>query len=227
MWQHITSVYFLHNKTEDGSLEDVKFCNFLDKITAFIFAYAITNPGVNALRTPVYDEIVNIVSGKEVTFSKFKFNKDQARSFFENYSFTNQRNVTRSIITWYAYTFSEQSLISLNEIFHLEHIYPKKRQEIEKGLKNDSSLDSLGNKILLESSINISASDYRFDDKKKIYAGKLRRGNNKEPSKITEIAEIIALDQFEEQQITDRNKKILDKFFEFLENENLIATQDS
>jgi len=45
MWQHITSVYFLQNRTDDGMLEDVKFCTFLDKITAFIFAYAITNPG--------------------------------------------------------------------------------------------------------------------------------------------------------------------------------------
>lgn len=56
MWQHITSVYFLQNRTEDGMLVDAKLCEFLDKITAFIFAYAITNPGVNALRTPVYDE---------------------------------------------------------------------------------------------------------------------------------------------------------------------------
>ena len=63
MWQHITSVYFLQNKNDDGMLEDAKFCAFLNKITAFIFAYAITNPGVNALRTPVYDEMVNIVKG--------------------------------------------------------------------------------------------------------------------------------------------------------------------
>lgn len=53
MWQHITSVYFLQNRTEDGTLEDTKFCKFLDRITAFIFTYAITNPGVNALRTPI------------------------------------------------------------------------------------------------------------------------------------------------------------------------------
>ncbi|MDQ1362295.1 MAG: hypothetical protein QG652_155 [Pseudomonadota bacterium] len=223
MWQHITSVYFLQNRTEDGLLEDTMFCKFLDKVTAFIFTYAIIYPGVNALRTPVYDEMVNIVNGNEATFSKYKFNNAQARSFFENYAFTNQRNATRSMITWYAYTFQEQQLLGLNEIFHLEHIYSKKRQEMEGGLKTESNLDLLGNKVLLESSINIKASDYRFEDKKKIYSGEQRRGNYKEPSKISEIARLIDYNEFEEKQIIDRNKKILDRFFEFLQKEDLIA----
>lgn len=223
MWQHITSVYFLQNRTEDGMLDDSKFCGFLDKITAFIFAYAITSPGVNALRTPVYDEMVNIVKGGEATFSKYKFNKAQARTSFENYVFTNQRGATRSMITWYAFTFPNQNLLGSNEIFHLEHIYSKKRQEMEGGLKTESNIDSLGNKILLESSINIKASDYRFEDKKKIYSGEQRRGNYKDPSKIHEIAELIGYVEFEEGQVIDRNKRILDKFFDFLQKEDLIA----
>jgi uncharacterized protein with ParB-like and HNH nuclease domain len=223
MWQNITSVYFLQNKTDNGMLEDANLCNFLDKITAFIFAYAITNPGVNALRTPVYDEMVNLVKGEDATFSKYKFNKTQARTSFENYVFANQRNATRSMITWYAYTYPEQQLLGLNEIFHLEHIYPKKRQEMERGLKTESNLDSLGNKVLLESSINIRASDYRFEDKKKIYSGKQRHGSYKDSSKISEIVDLIGYDKFKEEQIINRNKKILDKFFEFLQREDLIA----
>ncbi|MBT4152466.1 MAG: DUF1524 domain-containing protein, partial [Thiotrichales bacterium] len=223
MWQNIVSVYFLHNKLPDGALEETEFSFFLDRITAFIYAYAITNPGVNALRTPIYDEMINIVNGVKVTFEKYKFNESQARSFFDNYKFTNQRNITRSVITWYAHTFSEQNLLDFNEIFHLEHIYSKKRQEMEEGLENTTAIESLGNKILLEGSINIRASDYRFEDKKNIYSGEQRRGENKEPSKILEIAELISFDEFEEKQIVDRNKKILDKFFAFLQREHLIA----
>ncbi|MBF0233441.1 MAG: DUF262 domain-containing protein [Desulfamplus sp.] len=223
MWQNIVSVYFLQNKSPDGVIEEPEFSDFLDKIIAFIFAYAITKPGVNALRTPVYDEMINIVNGIKVTFAKYKFNKSQVRSFFDNYKFTNQRNITRSMITWYAFTFSGQKLLDVNEIFHLEHIYSKKRQEIEGGLNSAAAIESLGNKILLEGSINIRASDYRFEDKKKIYSGKQRRGKNKEPSKVSEIAELIGYDEFEEKQIIDRNKKILDKFFEFLKREDLIA----
>lgn len=223
MWQHITSVYFLQNRNNDGRLEDTKFSKFLDRITAFIFAHAITNPGVNALRTPIYDEMIHIVNGNDVTFSKYAFNETQARSFFSNYAFTNQRNVTRSMVTWYAYTFPEQQLLDVNEIYHLEHVYSKQRQVMEYGLKTEENLNSLGNKILLEGSINIKASDYRFEDKKKIYSGERRRGKNKDGSKIAEIANLITYEKFEEKQIIERNTSILDKFFEFLRRENLIA----
>lgn len=223
MWQNITSVYFLHNRTTDGMLDDKKFCGFLEKITAFIFTYAIINPGVNALRTPVYDEMVNLVNNKKVTFSKYKFNKKQTRKSFENYVFSNQRYITRSIITWYAYTFPDQQLLGLNESFHLEHIYSKKRQEMEAGLKAASNLESLGNKVLLESSINIKASDYRFEDKKKIYSGTQRRGKKKRKSKISEIADLIESSNFGEKELINRNKTILDSFFAFLKNEDLLA----
>ncbi len=226
MWQNITSVYFLQEKNNDGLLEEKKFSEFLDKITAFIFAYAITNPGVNALRTPVYDEMVNIINNTEVSFSKYKFNETQARALFENYVFTNQRSITRSMITWYAHTFLDQQVLDIRESFDLEHIYSKKRQQIERGLQADNALESLGNKILLEESINIRASDYRFEDKKKIYSGEQRRGKNKDTSKIFEIANLIGYEEFNEKQIIDRNKAILDKFFDFLCSEDLIAVPD-
>lgn len=210
MWLHVTSVYFLQNRGNDGLLEDARFSKFLNRITAFILAYAITNPGVNALRTPVYDEMVNLINDSDATFAKYKFNKTQARSFFENYAFTNQRNITRSMITWYAYTFPEQQLLDVNEIYHLEHIYPKKRQGMEGGLENEGSLDSLGNKVLLEESINIKASDYLFEVKKKIYAGEQRRGKNKDASRIAEVASIANYKEFEEKQIIERSASILD-----------------
>lgn len=223
MWQNLTSVYFLKNKNDDGVLEELEFGKFLDKITAFIFAYAITNPGVNALRTPLYDEMISIIHGESVGFSKFKLSEGQARTLFEAYIFTNQRSITRSMLTWYAYTFENQQLLSLNEYFDIEHIYSKKRQDMENGLKVKNSLESLGNKILLEESINIKASDYHFEDKKKIYSGEQRRGKNKEQSKIFEISKIIEQDVFNEESIVNRNKVILDKFFNFLRSEGLLV----
>lgn len=223
MWLNVTSVYFLQNRDINGSLEDAGFSKFLSRITAFIFAYAVTNPGVIALRTPVYDEMVNLVNDGDATFAKYKFNSTQARSFFENYAFTNQRNITRSMITWYAYTFPGQQLLDINEMYHLEHIYPRKRQEMECGLKGEGSLDSLGNKVLLEESINIKASDYRFEDKKKIYSGEQRRGRNKDSSTIAEVSSIASYNEFGEKQIIERSSVILDRFFDFLEKEDLVA----
>lgn len=222
MWQYIVSVYYLKNNV-NRRLDDTAFGAFLDRITAFIFTYAITNPGVNALRTPIFDEMIHIINGENITFEKYKFNEASARSLFEHYKFTNGRPVTRSMITWYAHTFENQQLLDLGETLQLEHIFAKKRQEMEGSLSSNTALESLGNKVLLEDSINIRAADFRFEDKKKIYSGEMRRGNNQERSKVAEIAQIVAYDTFDESEITKRNTAILDKFFSFLEREKLIG----
>ena len=74
----------MQNKNEYGKLDDTKFCKFLTKITAFIFAYAITNPGVNTLRTPIYAEMVNIIEEKKVEFTDFKFEKETIEAKLNN-----------------------------------------------------------------------------------------------------------------------------------------------
>ena len=63
MWNNLVSVYYLQNKDKDGKLNQTLFESFLDKITAFILTYTITNPGTNTLRIPVYAEMVNIIKG--------------------------------------------------------------------------------------------------------------------------------------------------------------------
>ena len=73
MWNYFVSVYFMQNKDYENQLDEEKFYNFLDTIIPFIWAYAVYNPGVNALRTPVYAEMINIVNNREVTFEEFKF----------------------------------------------------------------------------------------------------------------------------------------------------------
>ncbi|WP_423230552.1 hypothetical protein [Oxobacter pfennigii] len=45
-------------------------------------------------------------------------------------------------------------------------MYAKERHNKGNKLRNPEKLEELGNKILLEKSINIRASDYRFEDKK-------------------------------------------------------------
>ncbi len=222
MWAYMTSVYFLQNAEEDGGLEEEAFNGFLDKITAFILAYGITNPGVNAMRTPAFEEMINIVNGKEVTFSRFKFDEENTRSVMENYLFKNQRPITRAFLTWYAATFEEQPLLSINEPYQLEHIFAVQRQRMESSLQHPRNLDSLGNKVLLERKINVRASDYRFEDKKKIYSGEMRRGKYSEPSKIAEIQELVTRDQFEEADIISREKDIFDAFLDSLRSEDLL-----
>lgn len=102
MWTYFVSVYFLQNRDANNGLNDDEFHSFLKKITAFIWTYAVRNPGVNALRTPVYAEMVNIVNGKPVTFDDFKFESASVEAAFSNFNFYNGRPITKSMLTWWS-----------------------------------------------------------------------------------------------------------------------------
>lgn len=223
MWEYFTTVYFLVYRNGDGSLDNVAFAAFLAKITAFIFMYSLTNPGVNALRTPVYAEMLEVWGRRPCNFADFKFDRDHASRVMDNYTFTNNRTVTRSLITWYAFTFDDQKRPSGDGGFDIEHIYAKARQNKENRLQNPGNLEKLGNKILLEKSINIRASDYRFGDKKKHYIGFTdAKGQKRQGSMIAEYRELALMDDFTEDDIVERDKRIHNRFIAYLEAEDLL-----
>lgn len=224
MWTYFVSVYFMQNKDEKGLLEEQSFHSFLVRTIAFIWAYAIMNPGVNALRTPVYAEMINIIEKQPVTFDKFKFNADTLRSTIGNYDFTNNRPITKSMLVWWAYQNKEQELLSVETQFEIEHIYARKRQENEQALSNPKNLESLGNKSILEKKINIRASEYRFADKVKYYCGfENAKGEYKEGTKVLELLELAnnKLD-FTEHDILSRYNALVDGFIAYLDENSLI-----
>lgn len=53
MWTYLLSVYFMKYSDENGKLDEETLYVFLNRITAFIWTYAVMRPGVNALRTPL------------------------------------------------------------------------------------------------------------------------------------------------------------------------------
>lgn len=225
MWTYFVSVYYMANKDVDGLLDDEAFYQFLNKITAFIWAYAVTNPGVNALRTPVFAEMINIVNGKPVTFNEFLFHTRQVQNAFQNYSFSNNRAITKSMLTWWAFQDPGQELLSLESVLEIEHIYARNRQEKEHSLSNSRNVEALGNKALLEKRINIRASDYRFADKVKYYTGfENARKQKKEGTKIKELTDLaVDATDFTESDIAQRNAKMISGFIKFMHINGLLS----
>lgn len=225
MWNYFISVYYLANRTEDGKLGDEDFKMFLDRTIAFIWGYAIMHPGVNALRTPIFAEMLNIVNLNEVTFSDFKFDKEQTRSAILIYDFKNGRPITKSMLALRMMLNKEQSYPKLSQQFDIEHIYPRKRQENEKGLSNNRQIDLLGNKSLLEKRINIRASDYRFEDKIKYYQGfdnsRGQRIGGTENLELKNISNVYK--KFGEKEIVERTDLFIDEFVNLLDQNGLIA----
>jgi len=224
MWTYFLSVYFLQNKDESEQLDENKLDDFLTKTIAFVWAYSFVNPGVNALRTPVYAEMINIVTGKAVNFVDFKFDKNTLSTAITNFEFKNGRPITKSMLTWWAFNNELQTLPVFNTAFEIEHIFAKKRQENDKSLQNIRNLESLGNKAILEEKINIRASDYRFADKIKYYQGFSNdKGQYKQGTINAELVNLTTSNNdFTEQDIENRNLKIIDGFILFLKENELL-----
>ena len=223
MWTYLLSVWFLANKDNNGELDEAGLYDFLNKITAFIYAYAIERPGVNALRTPVYPEMVKIVNHEPVEFPNHRFERADIAERFRSYVFTNGRPVTKSMLTWWAYSDDSQPLMSLETALEIEHIYAKKRNEVDP-LANRANLEALGNKALLEKRVNIRAADYKFPDKRKYYEGYIGGdGKKKDGTNVTELRHLVAeKDDFTEADIEARTGQIIDAFVNYLGDNGLL-----
>lgn len=225
MWTFILSVYFLHNKDSDNKLDNNKLYEFIERLIAFTFTYAIVNPGVNALRTPVYPEMISIIESNPLNFKDYKFDESFVRNSINNFKFYNMRPVTKSMLTWWTFECKEQILLSQETEFQIEHIYAKKRMEIENSLKNKENLELLGNKSLLERQINIRAADYKFEDKKRYYEGYITAtGQQKKGTEIIDLLELIKKEDniFDERSILSRNNEIIEKYIEYLRKIKLL-----
>jgi len=113
-----------------------------------------------------------------------------------------------------------------NDDFYTSHVTAWSNggaTDISNRLSNSSLLELLENKALLEKRINIRASDYRFEDKKKFYVGfSTSQGKDKKGTDIFELKELAKNDDFVEKDLTKRNEDILNAFADFLEANGLV-----
>ena len=214
MWTYITSVYFMQNKREDGTLDEENFYNFLNKITAFIWAYTIVKPGIGSLRTPLFDEMVNIVQEKDTSFRDYRFDSTELSRLLHSFSFNGNRPITKSMLVWWAFSNPEQKILPPRTRLEIEHIYAKNRFPVPQ------NIEALGNKSVLEKDINIRASDYRFTDKAKYYLGLVP---GKKGTQIYELADMAKTKHdFDEHDIQERTAAILNAFMDFVADNNLL-----
>lgn len=223
MWYYLLSVWFLSRRDSEGNLDDGELVRLLDLTIAFVWAYAIERPGVNSLRTPMFPEMVNIVRDKDVSFSNFRFDRDDISARIRAFQFTNQRGITRSMLAWWAYHDPSQELWDNDTVLEVEHIYARKRNDVEP-LKSSANLESLGNKALLEKRVNIRAADYRLSDKKKYYEGYTDgNGRMREGTKNAELLRIVRTrTDFTEEDVIERTNSIIDSFVDFMDSNCLI-----
>ena len=215
VWSYMVSVYFMHHKQQNGTLEEEAFYNFLNKITAFIFGYSITALRVDTLRTPAITENINIVNDLPVTFSSYKFDLEDLKYKIKNYKFSGAKKITRSMLAWRAFQFKGQELLPITSAFDAEHICSQ-FSDVDGEL-----YESLGNKSFIERKIRDIAKVFDFKDKRKYYLDFLHLKNK--GTQIFELRELaLTRENFTKQDIIQRNREIVDSFITFLKDNNLI-----
>ena len=216
LWGNVVSLYFMCNRDSQNLLDDEKFYRFLHKITAMFLLQAIVQPGVQAIRRPFFLEFQNIRHGRPLKFEDFKRDKRTIRTSFSNIKFSNQKSITRAMMMWWMFQFDEQELPPSGTPMEIEHIYAKKRAEDEP-LEDAESLELLGNKALLEKSVNVRAAGKHFVDKKFYY---LDRQHGTKNFELRRLAETHA--DFTEYDILERNEEIIESFLRYLDENNLL-----
>lgn len=228
MWTFIVSVYFMSNKNDKELLDNNKFELFLKKIVAFVLATEFVYPGVSNLKTPLFNEMVEIKKHKEITFKDYLFSEDDIRSSMEKFNASNNKKMTKAILSWWVYNSNSnqeiQELLNTSEFYDIEHIFPKSKLKFDI-LKNPENVDSLGNKSLLERSINSVAANFNFQSKRLCYLGKIK------PNKATKIVDLLNmandpkfanLTDFTDNEINERTELIINNFVKHLKDLNLI-----
>lgn len=137
-------------------------------------------------------------------------------------NFSNTKMITRAMLAWWTFNYENQELPPIDTRLEIEHIYAVRRNDFSP-LIDAKNLERLGNKSLLEKRINIRASDYRFEDKKKYYLGYTKGRQEIKGTMIRELCQIAKTkDDFREEDILERNEKIFSAFMEFLAQNNLL-----
>ncbi|MBQ6976887.1 MAG: DUF262 domain-containing protein [Selenomonadaceae bacterium] len=219
LWAYIVSLYFMSNR----KLDEEKFCNFLDKVTAMILMNAVLDLGKSNIRRPFVMAFKDIFNGKPLEFDiQFKPQAEILRRRLAEMKFSNSKLITRAMMAWWTFKDDAQELPPLDTRLEVEHIYAVRRNDFSP-LADERSLELLGNKSLLEKRINIRASDYRFEDKKKYYLGYTKGRQKVQGTMIRELREIAETKKdFTEEDILTRNEKILSAFMKYLAQNNLL-----
>lgn len=114
-----------------------------------------------------------------------------------------------------------QPLVDQDTAFEIEHVFAKRRAEVE-GLGR-TTIESLGNKAMLEKRINVRASDYRFEDKRRYYRGFLTARGYRDGTKNRELLNLSEQADFTVADIKSRTAMIIGSFLDYLGENGLLA----
>lgn len=158
---------------------------------------------------------------RTIDFTKHALgNQDYIREAFETFSSSRNQSV-KFLLYWYAYQNPQQELIPTGKKISVEHIFSKNRATVRGALDDPSCVELIGNKSIMESNLNIRASDFRFEDKRAYYLG--TRDDKRKPTMIRDLRELASNKaDFTEEDIKERTECIFQTLLSFLRRYDLV-----
>nr|WP_314471096.1 DUF262 domain-containing HNH endonuclease family protein [uncultured Campylobacter sp.] len=205
----ISAFYFYCKDKNLDFFEDKNLLPFLSKMIANLLTIYINNSTVNAIKDPVFNAYVSLYENGNLDFKiktqdilndKDRFKEDFFRS----------SGLIKTLTLLNLYLKYETQEIIYGEV---EHILPRNWQDTcYQDLNKDEAnryIESIGNKMWLEKSLNIKASNHYFKSKKEKY----------KDSKFQEAVALSELpqDEWGKDDIINRENEIFKTINNFLE----------
>lgn len=169
-WKYPTLIYY--NRHRDIPNFESLFLKFLRKLCVMVLTRYLETPTINAIKSDIFKLDAAIISTPEPEFDagfKTVAPADKPNPLI----ITPPRTMVRMLLDVIAYTTPEQTTL-LPDKWEIEHIFPQKWDNsfFKLDMTDDevkAQLEHLGNKLPLEKSLNIKASNGYFDKKKDQY----------------------------------------------------------
>lgn len=176
-WKYPVSIYYMQYR-EREDFESL-FLKFLRKLYVLLLTRFLERPTVSAVKSDVLKLDAQIIGTAHPVFyagfdekkleDEYAIQEEQART--DNLIIRPHTKMVRMMLKLLAYSIDSQSDL-LPEKWEIEHIFPQtwdtKYYVLNEEEANDK-LEHLGNKLPLEKSLNISASNNYFSKKKEAY----------------------------------------------------------
>jgi len=194
-WKYPVSIYYMqyHNRKDFEPL----FLKFLHKLYVLLLTRFLERPTISAVKSDILKLDAQIIKTVHpVFYAGFDEKKlvdvyaiEEETNRIDNLIIRPHPKMVRMMLKLLAYNEKEQDSL-LPETWEIEHIFPQtwdtKYYDISKEKAADD-LEHLGNKLPLEKSLNISASNNYFSKKKEAYKdSKIAICNNLGRSSITD-----------------------------------------
>lgn len=199
-WKYPTTVFFF--KHENDCRESLPA--FLRNLLSFLFVKFIENPTVNAIKDPIFQACIDVYKHGTIQL------KYPVVDFENRINALASSKISKPMILLHSYLFDgEQPLLPID--FQIEHIFPQKWDtSYFTWTKEDADrhINMFGNRIPLESKLNIRAGNDFYSKKKEYY----------KKSSVREVRTLSNLSHWDADRIQERNAQMVKKLKTFFES---------